>query len=76
MRACPSSTSISPNDDPLTFAIPSAPSMIVSHLPFLASLTAALTRGAPVLFHPCTLVALTRAEDRFVIDCVVHPAIV
>ena len=67
---------ISPNDEPLALALPDTPCMIVSHLPFLANLTAALTRGAPVVFHPCTLVALTRAEDRYAIEWVVHPGIV
>lgn len=66
---------IDPNDDPAALAIPFAPVMIVSHLPFLAHLVATLT-GAPVLFHPCTLVALKRVEERFVIESVVSPELV
>lgn len=72
---------ISPNDDPERFAEEIAfedePVMIVSHLPFLGNAVAALTRvHMPVAdFHPATLVALVRVDERFVIDFVVYPAI-
>lgn len=67
-----------PNDDPAALVVPDLPAMIVSHLPFLAHLTAALTGTAVpnVAFRPSTLVALTRMEEGFVIECVVHPGVV
>lgn len=73
---------IAPNDDPVAFAQSIAHEsdavLIVSHLPFLAHVVAALVGSElPVVdFHPATLVALVQMHDRFVIDCVVHPGVV
>lgn len=70
---------IAPNDDPEAFveAIDRDDLLIVSHLPFLPLITAALLGNPRPLidFHPATLAALVPFEDRWVIDFVVHPGI-
>ena len=71
---------IQPNDDPIAFAQSlhdDESVLVVSHLPFLAHLTATLVGSdQPIVdFHPATLVALARVVGGWVIDAVVHPRI-
>lgn len=73
---------IGPNDDAAPFVddliSESEPVMIVSHLPFLEHALVLLTGSVrpAVVFRPATLVALDRADDRFVVDFAVHPGVV
>ena len=73
---------IGPEGDPALFAEEIAaeaePAMFVSHLPFLGNAVAELVGSEwPVVnFHPATLVALARDDERFAVEFVVHPALV
>jgi phosphohistidine phosphatase len=71
---------ITPNDDAAAFvrSLDGDGVMYVSHLPFLSYAVSALA-GTPrpvVDFHPATLVGLVRVDEHYLVDFVIHPAVV
>lgn len=70
---------LSPNDDAEAFAESIETGILfVSHLPFLSyAVSALLGTPRPVVdFHPATLVGLTRIDEHYLVDFVIHPAVV
>lgn len=70
---------ISPNDDAEAFAESVEDGVLfVSHLPFLSYAVSTLV-GNPrptIDLHPATLVGLVRIDEHYLVDFVIHPALV